>query len=100
MTNSVPRTSRFGDWILKWNPTEPHKLWNVYGDAATLLAQLEGVAKGYEQWEADMVLDPAVWRSGDGLPHLTQHLQDKLMLLQKKRTDALAACKEFMEKYQ
>ena len=31
--------SDFGDWILEWKPTESHKLWNVYGDAATVLAR-------------------------------------------------------------
>ena len=71
----------------------------THRDLANLTAQLHGVAKGYMEWEADMVLDSDVWRSEDGLPHLTQHLQDKLMVLQKQRTAALAACKEFMEKY-
>ncbi len=66
---------------------------------ASLTAQLHGVAKGYMEWEADMILDSGVWRTTDGLPHLTQHHQDKLMALQGQRNAALAACKEFQERY-
>ena len=88
--------TKFGDWLkAHWKAGAG----TMPDDLANLTAQLEGVAKGYEQWEADMVLDPAVWRSGDGLPHLTQHLQDKLMALQEQRTAALKACKEFREKW-
>ena len=37
-------TSEFADWLLEWNPVEPHKLWNVYGDLATLAARQHEVA--------------------------------------------------------
>ena len=75
--------TEFGDWVLKWNPTEPHKLWNVYGDAATLLALVEeamdckrgrrGSCVNYKNFPKDQWCDGCL---------------------------ALAACKEFQEKYQ
>ena len=87
--------TKFGDWIRgRYVPMHDGEY-----DLASLTAQLHAVAKGYEQWEADMLLDSGVWRSEDGLPHLTQHLYDKLMLLQEQRTTALAACKEFQDRY-
>ncbi len=102
--------TRFGDWIREdaGGPPDPNcpavharKACDCFERAtANLTAQLEEVAKGYEQWEADMVLDSGAWRGDDGLPHLTQHLQDKLTVLQEKRNAALAACKEFMERYE
>ena len=88
--------TKFGKWLKEhWKAGAG----TMPDDLANLTAQLEGVAKGYEQWEADMVLDRTAWMTEDGLPHLTQHLQDKLMELQEQRTAALAACKEFQEKY-
>ena len=88
----------FGKWMREWSDGN----WlgqELAEDLAYLAAQLHEVAKGYEQWEGDMLLDGRVWRSEDGLPHLTQHLYDKLMLLQEQRTTALAACKEFQDRY-
>ena len=68
--------TKFGDWILEWNPTEPHKLWNVYGDLATLTAQLE------ETLESIAVL-PDTCRRPDC-----------------KECAALKACKEFMDRHE
>ena len=94
--------TKFGNWIRRqWNGASFGTSGRLSA-LANLAAQLHEVAKGYEQWEADMVLDSGVWRSEDGLPrlpHLTQHLYDKLMLLQEQRTDALTACREFMDRY-
>ena len=78
--------TKFGDWVLKWNPTEPHKLWNVYGDAATLLAQLE-VALAERP---PTVHDPGCSGGISTLPCKCSH---------KDTAAALAACEEFMEKY-
>ena len=101
-------TDDFGKWIKEdaggvahpeCNEVHARKVCDCFEVAVvSLAAQLYEVAKGYMEWEADMVLDSGVWLE-DGLPHLTQHLQDKLMVLQGQRTAALVACKEFMEKY-
>ena len=89
----------FGDWIRRqWNGASFGTSGRLSA-LANLAAQLHEVAKGYEQWEGDMLLDGRVWREECGLPHLTQHLYDKLMLLQGRRNAALDACKEFQEKY-
>lgn len=41
--------------------------------------------KEYEKWEAKMLLTDEVWKSEDGLPHLTQELFDEWLTLQLKR---------------
>lgn len=43
----------FGKWILEWKPTEPHKPWNVYGDAATLLARMHEALDGVKDVGGD-----------------------------------------------
>ena len=83
--------NKFGDWILAWNPTEPHKLWNVYGDLATLTAQMYPI------------VEFAVMLSKRKQPH--DGPDDKYEYDEKCECDycaahrALAACKEFQEKY-
>ncbi len=49
----------------------------------------EAVLLGYEQWEADLLLDSNAWRGIDGLPHITQSLWDRLLELQALRNAAL-----------
>ena len=49
--------------------------------------ELEKVLRGYEQWEADLLMNDQAW--GSGLPHFTQELQDKWMELQGQRNRVL-----------
>ncbi len=64
----------------------------VAEEAATVRDQLLAVARGYEQWEADMILCDEAWRGGMApLPTLTQPLWDRLLELQAMRNAALAA---------
>ena len=84
--------------------TEVEQLVGQAVDLAVAKADLEAaererdeavvLLREYESWEADMVLDSGVWRHEDGLPHLTQHLQDKLQALAKKRNAFLEPVKE------
>lgn len=58
---------------------------------AEVQSQALAVLKGYEQWEADLVLCSEAWNTANGLPQLTQALYDRLMELQAQRNRALAA---------
>jgi hypothetical protein len=64
-------------------------------DAALIAASpdLADVARAYEAWEGDLILDGNVWNTSDGLPKLTQRHYDRLMELQAMRNAALAKAK-------
>jgi len=51
------------------------------------LEKLERVLKGYEQWEAALIMDNQAWNNE--LPCFTQELYDKWMELQRQRNAAL-----------
>ncbi len=46
------------------------------------------LAKAYEAWEADLIMDAAAWR--DGLPRLTPRHYDRLLELQAQRNAFIA----------
>jgi len=51
---------------------------------------LLAVAKAYEQWEADLILDGSAWGGMREFPQLTEKLWDRLMELQVMRNAAVA----------
>jgi hypothetical protein len=53
------------------------------------VSRLEDILKGYEQWEANLVLNANWEATPDGLPALTYPLYDELMALQGRRNEAL-----------
>jgi hypothetical protein len=58
---------------------------------ADLFPELVVALKGYEQWEADMILSDKAWDGGMAdLPTLTWPLWDRLLELQRLRNTILA----------
>jgi len=53
------------------------------------IQRLQDVLRGYEQWEASLVLDANWEATADGLPALTYPLYDELMRLQSLRNEVL-----------
>ena len=52
------------------------------------LRDLYAVARAYERWEADLILDNDAWADRE-LPTITQPLWDRLMDIQAVRNDAI-----------
>lgn len=49
----------------------------------------EKVLRGYEQWEANLLLTNEAWRENKAYPQLTAELFDELLELQKQRNEIL-----------
>jgi len=63
------------------------------GRAEARVAEWEKVAKAYEAWEADIIINNETWRTDD-LPHLTQAQFDRMIKIQDMRNAALALGKQ------
>lgn len=76
----------------KCNPETREEVMHYYDAIARQIAaalDLLAVARGYEKWEADMILDQEAWRGDAELPTLTWPLWDRLTELQKLRNEAI-----------
>lgn len=64
----VLRATHIGEW------EKVKKYVDGWRDAKNLI----DLVKAYERWEANLVNCSQAWDADDGLPHLTQELQDEL----------------------
>lgn len=59
-----------------------------HNDLARRVAELEEVLRGYQDWEAAVIMDPACWRTGHCL--ITDPHYNRMIDLQTRRNAALA----------